>query len=364
MNLALGLLKLNRFGFSRPKHEILQYFELYITIYLIYVIIPAYTKYIIIMSITEKTLTKQYPVSLTSTVKELLGSPGIAKQFLATNAELVVQPEELVDPIGDNEHSPVKGLVHRYPDRVLLKPISVCPVYCRFCFRRETVGKEKSLTPHELENCYEYIRNNNEIFEVILSGGDPLFMKPASLAKIFNKINAIEHVEVVRIHTRVPSVAPELINTSLLKVLSSRTPVYVVVHMNHPDEFTIESIAALNALVDSGVVLLSQSVLLKGINDNIKTLGKLMRLFVKHRVKPYYLHHPDLAPGTSHFRVSIEQGQELIRQLHGRFSGLAQVQYVLDIPGGYGKSPIGPNYLSMENGNYRVVDYQGCVHSY
>ncbi|MBT6206890.1 MAG: radical SAM protein, partial [Francisellaceae bacterium] len=244
------------------------------------------------------------------------------------------------------------------------KPISVCPVYCRFCFRRETVGKEKSLTPHELENCYEYIRNNNEIFEVILSGGDPLFMKPASLAKIFNKINAIEHVEVVRIHTRVPSVAPELINTSLLKVLSSRTPVYVVVHMNHPDEFTIESIAALNALVDSGVVLLSQSVLLKGINDNIKTLGKLMRLFVKHRVKPYYLHHPDLAPGTSHFRVSIEQGQELIRQLHGRFSGLAQVQYVLDIPGGYGKSPIGPNYLSMENGNYRVVDYQGCVHSY
>jgi lysine 2,3-aminomutase len=309
--------------------------------------------------------TKIYPESITKDINDILGREGISEQFVATDKEQVAKAYELVDPIGDDTYSPVAGLVHRYPDRVLLKPISSCPVYCRFCFRREVVGKSKALNKEQLQKCFDYIKSKVEIKEVILTGGDPLFMKPKSLQNIFDNLSTIEHLDIIRLHTRVPSVSPGLITDKMIEVLKSFKPVYIVVHINHPNEFTNKVSLALDKLVDNGIVLLSQSVLLKGINDNIATLSKLMRMFIKNRVKPYYLHHLDMAPGTSHFRTSIQHGQKLVQELHGNFSGLMQLHYVLDIPGGFGKTPINPNYLKeITEKEYIVRDYNGKDHKY
>jgi lysine 2,3-aminomutase len=289
----------------------------------------------------------------------------IAKQFVPSIKELNVLPNERVDPIGDEVHKAVEGIVHRYPDRCLFTPIHVCPVYCRFCFRREKVGEgSETLTPKELENAYAYLNEHTEIWEVILTGGDPLILKPAYLKKIIDRLSEIKHVEVIRIHTRVPVVQPYKINDNMVDALTCKKPVYVVLHANHAKEFTDNAIKACNVLVDAGIPMLSQTVLLKDINDNIEALSTLMRCFIKNRIKPYYLHHGDLALGTQHFRTTIQVGQELIKQLRGRFSGLCQPTYVLDIPGGHGKTPIGPNYLSVEEEIYQIEDYCGNKHSY
>jgi lysine 2,3-aminomutase len=302
----------------------------------------------------------KYSIAISPHLQRYIQRDGISKQFVPSKDELHSTPQELIDPIGDKPHSPVRGIIHRYPDRCLLQPVSVCPVYCRFCFRRETMGKgNPALTPQELDACYTYIQQNPAIWEVILSGGDPLILKAAQLSKIIHTLDQIPHVEIIRIHTRVPMVDPDRINPEVVAALSQRRPVYVVLHINHPDEFTPESIAAVDALVNNGIVLLGQSVLLKGVNDNLDTLGLLMRKMIKYRIKPYYLHHLDLAKGTNHFRTSITKGQELIAGLRGNYSGLCQPQYVLDIPGGAGKSPIGPNYLTANNHNYTVRNYLG-----
>ncbi len=295
----------------------------------------------------------------------------IAMQFIPTAKELNILPQEKSDPIGDDPHMTIKGLIHRYPDRCLLTPVHVCAVYCRFCFRREKVGAgSKLMSSEELETAYAYIREHKEIWEVILTGGDPLFLKPKMLDKILENLSSIEHLGVVRFHTRIPMVEPSRINATLLKVLQKRVSIYVVVHANHPNEFTAEAKKACRDLTSHGIPLLSQSVLLKGINDNIETLSSLMRCFIENRIKPYYLHQGDLAQGTQHFRTSIKQGRSLMRQLRGRFSGICQPTYILDIPGGYGKSPIGPNYLSelsdapQGEAKYIVEDYNGNCHKY
>ncbi len=295
----------------------------------------------------------------------------IARQFIPTTEELNILPQEQSDPIGDNPYMVTKGLIHRYPDRCLLTPAHVCAVYCRFCFRREKVGAgSKLMSDKELEAAYAYIRAHPEIWEVILTGGDPLILKPVILDKILENLNAIPHLGIVRFHTRVPIVDPSRINAALLKVLQKKLPIYVVIHANHPNEFTEEAKQACQALTQHGIPLLSQSVLLKGINDNIETLSHLMRCFIQNKIKPYYLFQGDLAQGTQHFRTSIQQGQDLMRQLRGRFSGLCQPTYILDIPGGHGKSPIGPNYLSELNADrldetrYIIEDYQGKQHPY
>lgn len=308
----------------------------------------------------------RYAIAISPHVLKLSkNSEGIAKQFIPTSAELNVDPRELFDPIGDKANSPLKGLIHRYPDRVLLQPVTVCPVYCRFCFRREIVGKgTPALTAKELQDCYAYIANKPEIWEVILSGGDPLILKPKQITNIITNLDQIPNVEIIRIHTRVPMVDPKRINVEMLAALTKRKPIYMALHINHPDEFSAEAIAAVNLLADNGIVLLGQSVLLKDINDNITVLGKLMRTMVKHRIKPYYLHHADLAKGSAHFRTTIAKGQELIAQLRGAYSGLCQPEYVLDIPGGFGKSPIGPTYLCKHGSAYQVKDFNGCEHSY
>lgn len=319
-----------------------------------------------------ETIAERYAIAITPEMAALIdrGDPDdpIARQFVPTSGELVTRPEERADPIGDLSHSPVEGIVHRYPDRVLLKAVHVCPVYCRFCFRREMVGPQGlgMLSSEALDAAFAYIAAHDEIWEVILTGGDPLVLSPRRLSALMARLAEIEHVRIVRFHTRVPVVEPERIDADLIAALrTSGKTTYVALHANHPRELTAAARAACARLVDSGIVMVSQSVLLRGVNDNVETLSALMRAFVETRVKPYYLHHPDLAPGTSHFRLSIEEGQALVAALRGRLSGLCQPTYILDIPGGYGKADIGASAIRpMGEGCYSVADFRGGEHIY
>ncbi|MBB3594569.1 lysine 2,3-aminomutase [Rhizobium sp. BK529] len=314
----------------------------------------------------------RYAIALTPTIARLIDhsdpADPIARQFVPNAAELVVTAEERADPIGDHAHSPVEGIVHRYPDRVLLKAVHVCPVYCRFCFRREMVGPQGlgTLDPAALSGAFDYISEHEEIWEVILTGGDPLVLSPRRLGEILGQLATIEHVKIVRFHTRVPVVDPQKIDADLIAALkASGKTVYVALHANHPRELTAEARAACARLVDAGIVMVSQSVLLRGVNDDPDVLAELMRAFVETRVKPYYLHHPDLAPGTSHFRLSIDEGQKIVASLRGRISGLCQPTYILDIPGGYGKAVIGESAVrATGEGCYSISDYRGSEHSY
>jgi lysine 2,3-aminomutase len=308
----------------------------------------------------------RYAVAITPPMAELIDpadpADAIARQFVPDPAELETRPEELADPIGDDAHAVAPGLIHRYPDRVLLKLVQVCAVYCRFCFRRETVGPDAThLTPAALAEAIAYISGHPEIWEVIVSGGDPLVASPRRLSALMADLAAIPHVKVVRCHTRVPVVAPETVTADLVAALQAPgIATWVAVHANHPRELTPAARAAMAALADAGIPLVGQTVLLAGVNDDAETLGALMRGLVECRVKPYYLHHGDLAPGTAHFRTSLADGQALMRALRGRHSGLCQPTYVLDIPGGHGKSPVGPSYV----GEGTVEDWQGGRHAY
>lgn len=295
-----------------------------------------------------------------------LADDPIARQFIPSGAEAEVAAGELADPIGDEARSPVKGIVHRYPDRVLLKPLHVCPVYCRFCFRREKVGPGgEALSAEELAAALTYIRGRPEIWEVILTGGDPLMLAPRRLADLMAALDAIPHVAIVRLHSRVPIVDPDRVTDELVRALKpGRVTVWLAVHCNHARELAPSTRAALARLADAGLPLMGQTVLLKGVNDTVETLEALMRALVTARVKPYYLHHPDLVRGTGHFRVSIAEGQALMKALRGRLSGLAQPTYVLDVPGGHGKVPVGPSYLADDPGALRVEDVFGGQHSY
>ena len=314
----------------------------------------------------------RYAVALTPTVEALIDrsdpADPIARQFVPDARELRTTADERVDPIGDAAHSPCEGIVHRYPDRVLLKLMHVCAVYCRFCFRREMVGpgQPNALSRAALQTALAYIAATPAIWEVILSGGDPLAASPRRLAAVSDALSAIPHVRILRVHTRVPVAAPDRVTDALVAALrASAKTVYVAIHANHPRELTPAALEACARLSDAGFVLVSQSVLLRGINDDVATLAALMRGFVEARIKPYYLHHPDLAPGTGHFRLSLAEGQALVAALRGTLSGLCQPQYVLDIPGGYGKAPVGPAYVSTNPaGQTQVLDYRGICHSY
>jgi lysine 2,3-aminomutase len=316
----------------------------------------------------------RYALALTADIAELVDPADprdpVARQFIPDRAELEARPGEISDPIGDDAHSPVAGIVHRYPDRVLLKPVHVCAVYCRFCFRREVVGSGRALSREELDRALDYIRSHREVWEVIVSGGDPLVLSPRRLAAIVETLGKIAHVKVIRVHTRVPVVEPARVTGALVRALrASGKATYVVLHANHARELTAKARAACARLVDAGIAMLSQSVLLRGVNDDPAILGELMRSLVECRIKPYYLHHGDLAPGTAHWRTGIGEGQALMRALRGRLSGLCQPTYVLDIPGGHGKSPIGPSYLSHSGGangasRYEVEDFNGRRHAY
>jgi lysine 2,3-aminomutase len=326
----------------------------------------------------------RYAVAVTPAVAALIDSSDpddpIARQYIPSVDELNARPEENADPIGDHAHAPIDGIVHRYPDRVLFKLVHVCAVYCRFCFRREMVGpgKETALSREAYAAALGYIRSHDEIWEVILTGGDPLMLSPRRLSEIMADLAAIPHVKIIRLHTRVPVADPGRVSAEMvdaLKVTGAST--WVALHANHPRELTDTARAACALMVDAGIPMVSQSVLLRGVNDDAATLTALMRGFVECRIKPYYLHHGDLAPGTAHLRTTIAEGQALMRAIRGNVSGLCQPDYVLDIPGGYGKAPIGPEYLSENSSinrtadgeasaesGYRVVDYCGDVHIY
>ena len=318
----------------------------------------------------------RYAIAITPDVAALIdptdANDPIARQYVPSASELVTQPAERADPIGDAAHSPVKGIVHRYPDRVLLKLVHVCAVYCRFCFRREMVGpgKDTAMSSETYADALDYIRAHPEIWEVILTGGDPLMLSARRLREIMADLAAIDHVRIIRIHSRVPvadsaRVTDEVV--AALRVTGATT--WFALHANHPRELTENARAACARLIDAGIPMVSQSVLLRGVNDDATTLEALMRSFVECRIKPYYLHHGDLAPGTAHLRTTLEEGQALMQALRGRVSGLCQPDYVLDIPGGHGKVPVGPQYLSHAREShgderYRIVDYCGDVHLY
>jgi lysine 2,3-aminomutase len=317
----------------------------------------------------------RYAVSLTEDVAELIDpadpADPIARQFIPDPAELDTKPGETADPIGDDAHSPVEGIVHRYPDRVLLKLVHVCPVYCRFCFRREMVGpgRRRTLSRAAIARALDYVRAHEEIWEVILTGGDPLVLSATRLREVMRALADIAHVKIVRVHSRVPVVAPARITPELVRALTlPGKATYVVLHANHPRELTARARAACARIVDAGIPMLSQSVLIRGVNDDPATLTALMRSLVECRIKPYYLHHGDLAPGTAHLRTTIPEGQALVRSLHGRVSGLCQPSYVLDIPGGHGKSPIGPCYLERTSADgepqFEIEDFHGRRHVY
>ncbi|MDH5722597.1 MAG: lysine-2,3-aminomutase-like protein [Alphaproteobacteria bacterium] len=294
-------------------------------------------------------------------------SDPVAVQYVPSLKELELTESDLSDPIGDNAHSPVKGIVHRYPDRALLKIADHCAVYCRYCFRREMIGKNADgLSVEDLDNALEYIRSAPHIWEVILTGGDPLILSPRRLKPVFKALEKIEHVKTIRIHSRIPIADPDRITEELLAVLSNVTkPLYMVVHINHAQEITRETERAIADLRQANCVMLSQSVLLKGVNDNVDALESLFRKLIEQGIKPYYLYHPDKANGTGHFRVPLEKGKELMKQLRGRLSGICLPDYMLDIPGGHGKVPVGHDYVGgCEDGIYRVEDYKGNMHDY
>lgn len=307
----------------------------------------------------------RYAVAITPVMAELArgGDGPVARQFVPTADELVQAPEERADPIGDDAFSPVEGIVHRYPDRVLLKANHACAVYCRFCFRREMVGPDgvRPLSGAQLDAAMAYVADHPEIWEVIVTGGDPLILSPRRLADLMARLARIAHVKIVRFHSRVPAVDPARITPELVAAL--KTPgktTWVGLHANHADELTPAAAEACGRIIDAGIPMVSQTVLLKGINDDAAALEALFRRFVELRIKPYYLHQADLAPGTGQVRTSLAEGQALMRQLRGRVSGLCQPTYVLDIPGGHGKSPVGPCYLR----DGEVEDPNGVRHAY
>jgi lysine 2,3-aminomutase len=310
----------------------------------------------------------KYAVSISPAIAALLSEPAIARQFLPGEAELVTGPEERADPIGDAAHSPVTGIVHRHPDRVLFKVVAACPVYCRFCFRRESVGpnSENALSAAAMDGAFTYIAAHPGIWEVILTGGDPFVLSPRRAQEIIQRLAAIEHVKIVRWHTRVPVVDPSRISGEFIAALiAPGITSWVALHANHPAEFTPAACRAIARLVDAGVPLVSQSVLLNGVNDDAATLEALMRAFIENRIKPYYLHHPDRAPGTSQFSVSIVRGRALMRELRARLSGLAFPTYVLDIPGGHAKVPLlSGDIEEIAPGHWRLRDHAGRWHDY
>ncbi len=299
---------------------------------------------------------RRYAVAVTPTIKQLIDAADphdpIALQFMPDERELLTLPEERADPIGDDAHAPLEGLVHRYPDRVLLKPVHVCPAYCRFCFRREMVGpgKRPPLAPKALDAALDYIAAHAEIWEVILTGGDPFLLSPRRAREITQRLSAIAHVKVIRWHTRVPVVDPDRVTPAFVKAIRCEKAVYVALHANHPRELTAEARVACARLIDGGLPMLSQTVLLRSVNDNLETLSALMRAFVEVRIKPYYLHHPDLAPGTSHFRLTLAEGRALVTALRDSVSGLCQPTYVLDIPGGVSKAVASASDVDLRDG--------------
>ena len=272
----------------------------------------------------------------------------------------------MADPLDEERDSPVKNIVHRYPDRVLFLVTHMCSMYCRHCTRRRSVGEEDFvISDAEVDAAIDYITKNSSIRDVLLSGGDPLTMSDARLEKIIAKLRNIEHVEIIRIGTRVPVVMPMRITPELLAMLKKYHPIWINTHFNHPKELTPDAIKACADIVDAGIPLGNQSVLLKNINDNTETMKELLLKLVKARIRPYYLYQCDMSQGLSHFRTRVETGIEIIQNLTGTISGYAVPKFVIDAPHGGGKVPMNPEYIiSMDDNEVIMRNYAGQIYKY
>jgi len=290
----------------------------------------------------------------------------IRRQAIPTMAEFHLSPADLFDPCAEDENSPVHGLVHRYPDRVLLLVTDKCAVYCRYCTRRRMVGSsEKCITQEELDEAVAYIQATKKIRDVLISGGDPLLLEDDHLESIIAKVRKVPHVEIIRIGTRVPVTLPQRITPSLTSMLKKYHPLWISIHFSHPKEITKEVRRACAMLAEAGIPLGSQTVLLRGINDRPVVMKRLMHELLKIRVRPYYIYQCDLAMGTEHFRTPIAVGINIIEKLRGHTTGYAVPSFVIDAPGGGGKIPVGPTYMiSQDKGKMVLRNYQGKVFEY
>jgi lysine 2,3-aminomutase len=292
-----------------------------------------------------ETVATRYATAITPAMAALINpadpADPIGLQYIPDAAELITAPHESEDPTADAPFTPVKGVVHRYPDRALLKPLLACPVYCRFCFRREKVGPDGGLlTEAELQAALAWFEGTTAIREVILTGGDPLMLSARRLQEILGRLADVAHIETLRIHTRVPVADPARVTGALVAALRQAKPVFIAVHANHAREFTPDAARALARLAEAGVPLLGQSVLLRGVNDDAAALEALMRAMIRNRIKPYYLHSLDPAPGTARFQVPEEDGLALMAALRGHLPGHALPLFIRETPVGGGKKPV------------------------
>lgn len=289
----------------------------------------------------------------------------IWRQAIPDAAE-IENPFGALDPLAEERLSPVPNLIHRYPDRAVLLVSNQCAMYCRFCMRKRRVGQAESISIDEtLEAAVDYIRKEPRVREVILSGGDPFLLETDTIEEILIALRKIPHVEILRIHSRTPCTLPQRITPRLAGMLKKYQPLYVNTHFNHPLEITPIAAAACARLADAGIPLGNQTVFLKGVNDEAEIMTMLFQKLLQIRVRPYYLHHPDLVRGTGHFRPSIEKGLEMMAAIQGHTSGLCLPHYVIDVPGGGGKVPLLPAYIqSREEGNLIVRTYSGKIYEY
>jgi lysine 2,3-aminomutase len=290
----------------------------------------------------------------------------IRRQAIPRVEEIHLSKNEMVDPLGEDKHSPVPGLVHRYPDRVLLLVTDQCAVYCRYCTRRRLVGShEQSITQGNFEEVLRYLKSHRKVRDVLLSGGDPLLLENERLEEILSRLRALPHIELLRIGTRVPVTLPQRITGGLVRMLKKYHPLMISIHFTHPKEITEAVRRACNELADGGIPLGSQTVLLKSINDKPYIMKKLVQELLKIRVRPYYIYQCDLAMGTEHFRTSVATGIQIIEKLRGHTTGYAVPTYVVDAPGGGGKIPLQPDYVvSRGKGKIALRNYEGKIFEY
>lgn len=313
---------------------------------------------------------KCFPLSITPYYASLIdkddSNQPIRKTVVPAVDEHIVSSIESTDPLNEDGSSPVECIVHRYPDRVLFLVTNSCSVYCRYCTRSRVVGGHEAFNTHEQwEKAIDYIKSNKNIRDVLLSGGDPLTMETSQLEWLLSRLSKIEHVEYLRIGTKVPVVLPQRINLELVNMLKKYHPLWLSIHFTHPDELTSECKTACEMLADAGIPLGSQTVLLKGVNDNVETMKSLFHGLLKIRVKPYYLYQCDLVPGTAHFRTSVQKGLDIIYGLRGHTSGYAVPHYVIDSLNGGGKIPLLPEYVVGKSGkNILLRNYKGDIYTY
>jgi lysine 2,3-aminomutase len=308
----------------------------------------------------------RYPMAINAYYLGLIRNKGDGLYMQAVpDIREITEEEGLIDPLNEEGFSPVPGLTHKYPDRVLFLVSGCCAMYCRFCNRKRKVGKPSMVTPETIAEGITYIKGNKKIRDVLLSGGDPLLLSDRDLYVLLSKLRAISHLEIIRIGTRVPCTLPQRVTQRLASMLKGFHPLYVNTHFNHPAEITAEASLACERLVEAGIPLGCQTVLLKGINDDPKVMRILMQKLLAIRVRPYYLFQADRAKGTSHFWTHLEEGMEIMAGLHGYTSGLCVPRFMIDLPGGGGKIPITPDYvMGKKEGSLLIKNYLGELYSY